>query len=169
MKVRNTFIIFLVSGLWHGASWTFIVWGALNALYFLPLLLLERNRIHKDTPAEGRMLPTLLEFAQIGTTFFLTVIAWVFFRAESVSQAVAYLRGVFSWSLFSVPEILPGDVLAFLSVFVAVEWAQRHKEHALEMSNGQVPILIRWALYTGILATVFQFGGSQQKFIYFQF
>ena len=83
--VRNTFIIFLVSGFWHGANWTFIIWGFLNALYFLPLLLVKRNRRNLDIVAENRVLPTIKELLSMLTTFFLTVFAWIFFRAESVS------------------------------------------------------------------------------------
>src|SRR5690606_33207591 len=87
LQVRNVFIIFLVSGFWHGANWTFIVWGALNALYFLPLLLGHKNRSHIDVVAAHRRLPTFREFLQMGLTFLLTVVAWVFFRADTVEQA----------------------------------------------------------------------------------
>ena len=88
MKVRNTFAIFLVSGFWHGANWTFIAWGFLNALYFIPLLLLNKNRNHIETISTHAVLPSFKEFFQIMTTFFLTVIAWIFFRAKSLSAAV---------------------------------------------------------------------------------
>jgi len=94
MKIRNTFIIFLVSGFWHGANWTFIVWGGLNALYFLPLLLLKSNRTNLGVVAEGRMLPSLRELWQIGTTFLLTVFAWIFFRAESLNHALNYINNL---------------------------------------------------------------------------
>jgi D-alanyl-lipoteichoic acid acyltransferase DltB (MBOAT superfamily) len=96
MKVRNTFIIFIVSGFWHGANWTFIVWGALNAIYFLPLLLLGKNRENLGIAAEGRLVPNTKEIFQIGLTFSLTVLAWVFFRAKCVGDAWIYLRGIFS-------------------------------------------------------------------------
>jgi D-alanyl-lipoteichoic acid acyltransferase DltB (MBOAT superfamily) len=79
MKVRNTFIIFIVSGFWHGANWTFIVWGALNAIYFLPLLLTKKNRQNMEVVAENSFLPSLKEFGQMTVTFALTIIAWVFF------------------------------------------------------------------------------------------
>ena len=103
MKVRNTFIIFLVSGFWHGANWTFIVWGGLNALYFLPLLLLKRNRTNLGVIAEGRRLPNIRESFQMGTTFMLAVIAWIFFRAENIHLALDYLGDLFSPLYFRAP------------------------------------------------------------------
>ena len=85
--VRNTFVIFLVSGLWHGANWTFVVWGAFHALLFLPLILMGKNRTHRDTVAADRVLPTLKECGQMLLTFILATIGWVIFRAESITAA----------------------------------------------------------------------------------
>src|SRR5690606_19623225 len=90
-KVRNTFVIFIVSGFWHGANWTFIVWGALNAVYFLPLLLLNRNRKNMETVAQGNVFPAVREMFGIAGTFALTVFAWVFFRAENLKHALLYI------------------------------------------------------------------------------
>ena len=106
MKIRNTFIIFIVSGFWHGANWTFIVWGALNAVYFLPLLLFNKNRVNTDVVAQGKYLPTIKEFFKIAITFSLTVLAWVFFRAENISHAWSYISEIFSLSLFKSPYYL---------------------------------------------------------------
>src|SRR5210317_1145676 len=94
MKVKNTFIIFIVSGFWHGANWTFIIWGALNALYFLPLLLTKINRSHLEIVAVHKKWPSISEVARIIITFCLTTLAWIFFRAESVSHAWSYLKGI---------------------------------------------------------------------------
>ena len=120
MKVRNTFAIFIVSGFWHGANWTFIVWGALNALYFLPLLLLNKNRTNTNTVAQGKYLPTFKEIFKIGITFSLTVFAWIFFRAESLTHALHYIKGIFQYSIFSVPEILPIPVLILIVLFIEI-------------------------------------------------
>ncbi|MDC0957853.1 MBOAT family protein, partial [Flavobacteriaceae bacterium] len=87
IKVRNTFVIFLVSGFWHGANWTFIIWGALNAIYFLPLLLTNNNRKNLGVVAEGKYLPSFRELFAMLTTFLLTVFAWIFFRADNVNHA----------------------------------------------------------------------------------
>src|SRR4030095_798603 len=100
MQIRNTFIIFIVSGFWHGANWTFIIWGALNAIYFMPLLLTNRNRAHLEIIGQGRTLPTLKEFFKMSVTFALTVFAWIFFRAASVKHALNYIGEIFSPSLF---------------------------------------------------------------------
>ncbi|MGB3151924.1 MAG: MBOAT family O-acyltransferase [Maribacter sp.] len=171
MKVRNTFVIFVVSGFWHGANWTFIIWGFLNALYFLPLLLLNRNRQNLDGIAQNRILPGIRESIKILTTFLLTVLAWIFFRAENVSHAFSYLAGIFNSSLVSEPEVFPIMVISLIMVFVAVEWLQRNKEHGLEISQNRLMRSrpFRWALYSGIIIAIFAFGGSQQQFIYFQF
>lgn len=169
MKVRNIFIIFIVSGFWHGANWTFIVWGALNAVYFLPIMLLGKNRVNTDTVAEGRWLPNLRETAQIGTTFFFTLIAWVFFRAGTVSQAVNYISGIFSVSLFSIPEVLPKKIILLILLVILIEWFQRNKQHALQFENIKYPVIFRWGFYYSLILVIWQFCGNQQQFIYFQF
>lgn len=168
-RIRNIFIIFLVSGFWHGANWTFVVWGALNAVCFLPLILANTNRKNIDTVAYGKLLPNLKEFFQIGATFFITVIAWVFFRAETVSQAVTYISKIFSTTLFSIPEVYTKKILLLIALFVLAEWFQRNKQHALQFEGIAFPKIIRWSLYYGIIATILWFGGNQQEFIYFQF
>ena len=172
-KIRNVFVIFIVSGLWHGASWNFIVWGGLNALYFLPLMLTKNNRNHLNTVAEGSLFPTYKEFLSIGLTFFLTVIAWVFFRADTLTEAVHYLNLMFSSSFFSMPSfITPKAFMLYtyilICLFIAVEWVQRDKKFGLSIENLNRPS--RWVIYTiviGVIITFGQFGGSE--FIYFQF
>ena len=106
MKIRNIFIIFIASGFWHGANWTFIVWGALNALYFIPLMLMNKNRVNLDTVAEGKLLPSIKDLSKMSLTFLCTLFAWIFFRAESITQAVSYIDGICSYSLFSIPDVL---------------------------------------------------------------
>jgi alginate O-acetyltransferase complex protein AlgI len=167
MKLRNTFAIFLVSGFWHGANWTFVIWGLLNALYFLPLLLRQKNRINTGQVAEGRLFPTPLELGQMITTFALTCIAWIFFRAESLSHALGYL-----WQM-CVGGIGPlGDqarYLPYLAVLLLIEWVQRDKLHPLQM-EGRAPVW-RWAVMIPIIITIAVLGNTQDdmSFIYFQF
>ncbi|WP_299362299.1 MBOAT family O-acyltransferase [Winogradskyella sp.] len=168
MKVRNTFIIFIVSGFWHGANWTFIVWGALNALYFLPLLLANKNRINTNLVAEGNYLPNLKELGQMGLTFFITLIAWVFFRADNVSHAFSYLQGTFNGSLFTWVEVFPSTILILLAFFLVIEWLGRSYEYAIE----NVDVMkkpVRWSFYILLIVLMFAFTGEEQQFIYFQF
>ncbi|WP_346294494.1 MBOAT family O-acyltransferase, partial [Sphaerothrix gracilis] len=168
MKIRNTFIIFIVSGFWHGANWTFVVWGALNALYFLPLLLLNKNRVNTNLVAEGKYFPSFRELFQMTTTFFITLIAWIFFRADNVTNAFIYIKNMFTANLFTKPEILPMTILGLLIFFLAIEWLGRSGEYAIQ----KVDFLkkpIRWSFYFFLVILIFSFTGEQQEFIYFQF
>ncbi len=178
MKVRNTFVIFIVSGFWHGANWTFIIWGALNAIYFLPLILLNKNRVNTNDVAEGKLLPSILEFGQIIITFFLVVISWIFFRADNLHHAVQYLSRLLSSSLFDLPikdlwTINTGNHILYLAfmlfAFITVEWLQRGKQHGLEINRDKVPKYFRWTFYFLIIISCFIMNGVQQSFIYFQF
>ena len=168
-QIRNVFIIFIVSGFWHGANWTFIVWGALNAVYFLPLLLWNKNRVHTNVVAQNSRLPSIREFLQMLITFGLTVIAWVFFRAENVSMAISYLSKIANISLFTIPEIRPTDLFVFLIIFIVVEWAGRRDLYAIERLWFKYPKPVRIVIYYTIAMLLFLYGGSAQEFIYFQF
>lgn len=169
VKVRNTFIIFLVSGFWHGANWTFMMWGLLNALYFLPLLLLNQNRINTDTIAVGKLLPSVKEVTQMSITFFLTTIAWIFFRADSISVAFSMLKKIFSTSLLSIPSVHPIPTSILVLLFVLIEWIQRDKQHALQLEDVKLPRVFRWVVYYSVIIVTVIYGGQQQEFIYFQF
>lgn len=174
MKVRNTFIIFTVSGFWHGANWTFIVWGILNALYFMPLLLLGRNRINTDTVAEGKYLPSIKEFFQMGTTFGLTVLAWVFFRANNIGHALSYLSTVFSKSLISMPHFpqmeLALTTIILIGFFIIVEWIGRNKQFAIQDLSAIRNNYLRYGFYLCIIIMIMGLGNfNENSFIYFQF
>lgn len=169
MQVRNTLIIFLVSGFWHGANWTFIVWGLLNALYFMPLLLLGSNRNYLGTVAEGRWLPSLREAWAMGTTFLLTVLAWIFFRADSLTHAFHYLGGVFSKSLLTIPSVLPFAIIALVIFFVGVEWLGRSHQYALQGLRSSTPKWFQKSVYFLIMFLLLFNMGKEQQFIYFQF
>ena len=171
MKVRNTFIIFLVSGFWHGANWTFIIWGALNALYFLPLLLLNKNRNNLEIVAQGKYLPTAKEFLNMGITFGLTVFAWIFFRAENIGLALSYICEIFSSSLFTKPEIIPIDTIILIGLFLVIEWFGREQQYAIAKLAIKWPKTVRWAFYYIIVIAIVLFSPAdkEQQFIYFQF
>lgn len=169
MKVRNTFIIFIVSGFWHGANWTFIVWGALNAIYFLPLLLTNNNRNNLETVAQGKLLPNLKEVSFMLLTFGLTVFAWIFFRAENIGHAISYISEIFSSSLFTIPEIRPRNLILLILFFVLIEWLGREGQYAISQIGIKWKRPIRYAMYYAIIIAIFWFGGKEQQFIYFQF
>lgn len=173
MQIRNTFAIFIISGFWHGANWTFILWGALNAVYFLPLLLTKRNRNCLNVVAEGKIFPSLKELAQMVLTFGLAVFAWIFFRAENISHAVSYISEIFSRSLFTVPDF-PGIGPAFrlfllVLVFLALEWQGRSNQYAIEKFALNWQRLYRLTFYLTIIILLFWMGQNKQQFIYFQF
>ena len=174
MKIRNTFAIFIVSGFWHGANWTFIVWGALNALYFLPLLLLNKNRTNTNTVAEGKYFPTFKEFFQIGITFSLTVLAWIFFRSENIGHALHYLSTIFSKSLLSFPNFsqmgLAFKTIILIVIFIIIEWLGRDKQYAIENIITVKNNYLRYILYISIIITIMLMGNfNENQFIYFQF
>lgn len=173
MKVRNTFIIFVVSGFWHGANWTFIVWGALNAIYFLPLLLTNKNRQNMEVVAEDSYFPSIKEFGQMALTFGLTVIAWVFFRAENIGHALSYISQIFSTSLFEIPQFSGMGkalvTLIFILIFILIEWNGREEKYAIEKLWLKWKKPLRYAMYYSIIVAILWFAGNEQQFIYFQF
>ena len=177
-KIRNIFIIFLVSGFWHGANWTFIVWGALNAIYFLPLLLRNKNRINLDVVAQDRYFPSLRELCDMLITFALTTFAWIFFRSESVEEAFDYVGGMVGGlrNLDSFKEAynFVMDELGFVRpllfcLFFILEWMGRHQKYALENLGVRWSRKYRWSFYYLLILMIILYSGQQQEFIYFQF
>jgi alginate O-acetyltransferase complex protein AlgI len=173
MQIRNTFIIFIVSGFWHGANWTFIVWGILNALYIMPSIILNTNRNNLDIVASGKILPTFKEFRAIVLTFSFTVFAWIFFRATDVAHAFRYISEIFSCSFFTVPNF-PGigkstSIVFLIVIFVLIEWIGREREYAISHLGRQLNTPYRWFIYYIIILSIYYFAGSEQQFIYFQF
>ena len=173
MKVRNTFAIFLVSGFWHGANWTFIIWGALNAIYFLPLLLTNNNRKNLGVVAEGKLLPSLKELLAMLTTFMLSVFAWIFFRAESINHAFNYIIEIFSESLFVVPlfnnRLMAIQTLILIIIFLIIEWYKRKDQHGLASLGLSWKPAYRYLMYYSIIFAIYWFYTAEQQFIYFQF
>jgi alginate O-acetyltransferase complex protein AlgI len=174
-KIRNTFIIFIVSGFWHGANWTFIIWGALNAIYFLPLLLSQRNRTHLEIIAFDRRFPPLKEIISLVITFTLTVFAWIFFRAESVSHAISYIGEILSPSLFEIPKFdgIAKAIMTFMLIgfFLLIEWIGRRGQYAIEGIEHWFKRTYRWIFYITIILIIYFYGNNAGKieFIYFQF
>lgn len=172
-SIRNVFVVFLMSGLWHGANWTFVVWGFLHALYFLPLWLAGSHRSHTGPVAPGRRLPSWRDALQIACTAVLTGLAWIFFRAASLSDAVHYLYGIVTrlhlpFSDFSTPGLKARYLFPVL-ILIAVEWMQRDRQHGLDFEGRRIPVAVRWIIYYVLTVLLLFAAGSPQEFIYFQF
>jgi D-alanyl-lipoteichoic acid acyltransferase DltB (MBOAT superfamily) len=167
LKLRNVFIIFLVSGFWHGANWTFVAWGAFNAALFIPLMLTKRNRNNLNRKEDNHLIPSLKEIFQILLTFFLTTIAWIFFRADTITHALDILYEIFSISLINKFEVFPLKVLLIIICFIVFEWIQKMKEHGLQIDHWHY--IFRWSSYVFLSIIIISMFGSKNTFIYFQF
>ncbi|MEH6307518.1 MBOAT family O-acyltransferase [Olivibacter sp. CPCC 100613] len=173
--IRNTFVIFLVSGFWHGANWTFVVWGGLNALFIMPSVIWKPKNKPSMVVAEGRLFPSLREAGQLAVTFILTTFAWIFFRAESLTHALAYISRIFTANLLENPFRYAGlreSILCLLLIipFLIIEWLGRTNNYAIETLGYRWPKLMRWSFYSAcafVIGMYMQTGGTE--FIYFQF
>jgi D-alanyl-lipoteichoic acid acyltransferase DltB (MBOAT superfamily) len=174
IQIRNVLIIFVVSGFWHGANWTFIIWGLLNAVFILPSIIFKTNRSNLDIVAKERSYPSFKELFQIIRTFAITCFAWIFFRAKNVESALLYIKGIFSSSLFTVPRFdskqISIKILILLILFFLIkEWNSRSYSHALYTKDSK-SIYSRWALYSLISILIIVWGvTSKTEFIYFAF
>lgn len=169
--VRNTFIIFIVSGFWHGASWNFLAWGFIHACGFLPLLLLDRNRKHiSHVVAQNRLFPNIKELWQMASTFLFVTLAWVFFRSDSINNAWGYMKQIYK-SIIEQPYQffkLPGSLSVFIYIIPLIlgDWYLRRDERLLSLpQNTPIRFMIYWILLICVLGLI----GDEQTFIYFQF
>ncbi len=174
MRVRNTFIIFLVSGFWHGANWTFVIWGLLNALYIMPSIVFNTNRNNIEIVAKGKYFPRIKEALQITITFLLTVFAWIFFRATSLNDAFSYISAMFSMKLLSLPDFttlgITYQTMLFILFFFITEWFGRENQYAIESIRYKWKRPMRWVFYyLIIISIIWCYKGKEQQFIYFQF
>lgn len=172
-KIRNIFIIFLVSGFWHGANWTFIGWGLLNALLFLPYIILNRNRKYMDVVAIGRLLPSLSELLSILFTFITVCLAWILFRSDNLNQAVSIFNKIFSYSLFKYPYFYSGtksfSTIILIIIMIIIEWLNRDSDFTLEKFGLNWRPIYRRLFYVLITITIIAYSGNNEDFIYFQF
>ncbi len=169
--IRNVYIVWALSGLWHGANWTFVCWGLFHATLLTIYNLLGINTKYKKLVAYTHYLPNIKEALQIVLTFFLAVIGWILFRAETMSQAVEYLSAMITNNFFDANVLYGNRYLYFGLLLFVVEWLQRDKQHALQFSNIK-PFnyrFFRWSVYYVILFIIYYYAGTSQTFIYFQF
>lgn len=168
--VRNTFAIFLVSGLWHGAEWTFVAWGAYHAFLFIPLSITGKNRRFRDTVAGNRLFPTMSEATMMALTFLLVLIGWILFRADNLTIAWEYLCRMLTNLSFTPP--LQGKMALMYSLCALLtEWFMRHHPHPFYIyGHGLLKYrLYRWIIYLGIVLICLTRSGNSGEFIYFQF
>ena len=171
--IVNLFIVCGVSGLWHGANWTYICWGLYHAVLLTIYNLLGVNKKYSDEVARSRFLPSVKEFFQMAFTFFLALIGLVMFRSESMTQATGFISKMLTTLFdFSASQpILGKKNLIMCAVFMFCEWIQRDKQHALQIDTLGVfrHSIARFALYIAIAVILFLYSGQVQTFIYFQF
>jgi hypothetical protein len=169
--IRNIFIVWAISGLWHGANWTFVCWGLFHAALLAVYNIFGLTTKYKHIVAHNRYLPNIKELAQMTLTFFLAVIGWIIFRAESITQAVDYFSAMVNNKFFD-PSIQFGRLyLVFGFLLLLIEWMQRNKQHALQFPSSKLFSYrpVRWFIYYAIILIIIEYAGSDQTFIYFQF
>jgi len=172
--IRNTFIVFGVSGLWHGANWTFVCWGLYHGTLIVLYKLLHINTKDKDILATGLWLPSVKDVCRVAVTFGLAVVGWVIFRAETIAQAWGFVSRMFL-TIFDDFHFRLGCVNTFLVVvlLMILEYMQRDRVHVLQFPDNRLLryAAIRWSVYLVLFATIFYFSfyNVRQEFIYFQF
>ena len=167
IKLRNTFAIFLLSGLWHGANWTFVLWGLYHSLLFVPLMVLGKAKGYSTQIAEGSLFPSFREAASIFVTFFLVVIGWIIFRADNVTQFFDYMGCIASHIMQKDSTGIPKYTLAYILIMLCMEWFNRSKQYGLQF---HLPSRwMRWSLYILLSIVILTQAGNQAQFIYFQF
>ena len=170
--VRNTFVVFGISGLWHGANWTFVCWGLYHGCLIVLYKLLHINTKDKEILAAGRWLPTIKDMCRVVLTFLLVVVGWVIFRAETIAQAWDFVSRMFL-TAFDDFHFRLGSINTFFAVLllIIVEYLQRNRVHVLQFPDNRVfrcsPV--RYVLYACIGFLLFFYAGEVQTFIYFQF
>ena len=168
-KIRNTFIIFIVSGFWHGAAWTFVIWGLLHALFIMPSIIFGTNRSNLNIVAQGKAFPSIKELLSMLITFSLAAFAWIFFRSPGISNAISFIKIMFSRSLFSKPQVHPVMLPLMILLFFLIEWQGREQRYALGNLENKIPGTLRWAGYYIMIISILFYAGTEHQFIYFQF
>lgn len=166
--LRNTLIVFGLSGLWHGANWTFIIWGLFHGMLFLPKILFPDKTKPTAIVAQDKLIPSRREFCQILTTFTLMTIGWIIFRAPDIGEAWTFMKKCISPSIITVPEGITSTPFLFIVIMLFVEWLERNYSHGLSKIP-KIPRALRWGFYILFIFVIFQNDGMQENFIYFKF
>lgn len=170
--IRNVFIVWGVSGLWHGANWTFICWGLFHGVLLAIYNIFGINTKYAHDVAYGRIFPSVKELCQMLITFFLAVMGWIIFRAETMTQAYLYFNRMFTSPFDGMTVGSLKYTFFFVVIMLVAEWLQRDKQHALEFVGCKGLLkyrTMRWTIYMIVLLVTLVFAGEQSQFIYFQF
>jgi len=161
-------VLFVICGLWHGAGWTYVFWGFLHGLYFLPMTLKKRHRRYIGDAGAGRVLPSFREFGAMLWTFALTSFAWVFFMGDSFSQAFGVLSGIVTRPYMALDYSAYLPLLGGCFLLMLLEWFQRGREYFLDIAH--LPLVLRWGIYNVCILVILVFGAfGSTEFIYTQF
>ena len=167
--IRNVYIVWAISGLWHGANWTFVCWGLYHATLLAIYNIFSINTKHKHIVAYGKLCPSIEELFQIVLTFFLAVIGWIIFRSEDMSMAMGYIKAMYSNDFFDPSALYGKTILVYCLVFLAIEWIQRDKRYALQISEMN-SVLLKWLTCLFVAVIIYMvMSTSISTFIYFQF
>jgi D-alanyl-lipoteichoic acid acyltransferase DltB (MBOAT superfamily) len=177
VTVRNIFVIFIVSGFWHGANWTYVTWGLLNAFYFLPIFLMKKNRKYLVIESNNSFLPNLKEISSILLTFMLTTFAWIFFRAKTMNDAFGFIKGIFNHTNFfkihtaKTYEIDIKPLIVYLTFFLIIDWYYRNDEIVFTKNNTtKSALFLKYFFYLfTLISIIFSIKNQANNFIYFQF
>ena len=162
------------SGLWHGASWTFIIWGALHCLYYLSFMSINQFMVSRRGPSEDRRESRLLRIGKIVFTFLLVDFAWIFFRANSVNDALYVIKNMFSFGLSDLEKLFTSYFTGYglyllLVLFIFIIGKISLRGSIIERIS-KLPIYIRWAIYYIFIFTMIIFAVQVSgQFIYAQF
>lgn len=171
--IRNIMIVFLLSGLWHGADWSFVAWGAYHGLLLVLLIFLNRNTKYEHVVAYDKWCPSLKEFGQMLLVFALATFGWMMFRADNMTQFIGYTARMCSADILSMPK-LQGYTILFMNIVLmfVIEWFMRRQKHGFDFqprSNKPLYTTLRYTLYTLIFILILIFGGHTENFIYMYF
>ncbi|NQZ79154.1 MAG: MBOAT family protein [Ekhidna sp.] len=164
--VRN---IFILTGIWHGANWTYIVWGGLHALFFVPIILTKKRKKYRGVVAQNSILPSWREAYQMIKLWTIFSMLAFFFQADTIRDVFIRYKKIFSLSLFSMPHLPPWEGLVGIVIVLVVEWIQRRKNHGMELDTAKLSSPIRWSIYASVILIILFFGKVKGDFIYFQF
>ena len=167
--IISIFITFLLSGLWHGANWTFVFWGGIHAIYFLITILFIGNKRFKTIVASNKFTPSFKETTSMLFTFFLVSFSNIFFRAESMFHAKKYIYNILSNPFTSVPDTPPITVIILLIIFIFLEWLGREGKYGIENLFSSYNRVLRWIMYLILVILILYYAGAEQPFFYFQF